>query len=482
MDDKEEKIVTEHSDEAEMAETADELVKEKAYNEFSASENTAQYQFFVQNANFDSVSDFKQILDLVNVNTGSDKKYNLSRKEECAEFFNTCKNREYITLAIVLSVFELVPIGDFSHLKDILTDYLPMISQFDKNGKEVYIQQMNPYLSLNTALSVIGGKIFIREDGQQSIGYGENFEEVLSNIWIQFPGLREPIINWLLKVNDISEYRTSFEVYQVVGAFIRISKEDFRYAKQYMFDKLYSNPSNLGFMARLAQELLEDERLRKDTLNMVLKWAESESNWLWKAAFLVCMYTYDPFIDNRLRRTIISVIKNRIVGFQNSDLKFIVSFARNAENVRSIVSVAFYDLYQLYSVRLKRGLAQTYLKMIRYGYYQVNKNSIDIPFLTCDSKEQMNNLRPVLEFIMSQYDLYCQLCNILQVYLEEISGYKVLPRTLRHVTAFFYVLTKDELEYREDILLFLQGIKGNTAKLIYSRLMEIYNKNGGKGK
>ena len=67
MDDKEEKTVEEHSDEEKIVEAADELVKEKAHNEFTASENTAKYQFFVQNANFDSISDFKQILDLADV-------------------------------------------------------------------------------------------------------------------------------------------------------------------------------------------------------------------------------------------------------------------------------------------------------------------------------------------------------------------------------------------------------------------------------
>lgn len=116
-------------------------------------------------------------------------------------------------MAIVLSVFELVPIGDFAYLKDSLTDFLPTITQLDKDGKEIHILQTNPYLSLDAALSVVGGKMFIRDDGQQSIGYGENFEKVLSNIWIQFPDLRKPVISWMLKVNDIAEYRTSFEVY-----------------------------------------------------------------------------------------------------------------------------------------------------------------------------------------------------------------------------------------------------------------------------
>ena len=261
-------------------------------------------------------------------------------------------------------------------------------------------------------------------------------KKVLSNIWIQFPDLRKPVISWMLKVNDIAEYRTSFEVYQIVGAFIRIIKEDFQYAKQHMFDKLYADPDNLGFLARLSRELLKDKRFGNDTLNMVLKWTESESNWLWKSAFLICLNTYAPIVDERLRRAMIIFFKKRMVSFQNSDLRFIVLFSRNAENVRSVVAAAFFDLYQSCNKRAKKDLALIYLRMVRYGYYQVNKSRIDIPFVTCDSKEQMNNISPVL--------------------------------------------TRNEPDYQKDILLFLQGLKGDTAKLIYNKLMEICQSKGGK--
>lgn len=40
-------------------------------------------------------------------------------------------------MAIVLSVFELVPVGDFAYLKDSLTDFLPTITQLDKEGEVI---------------------------------------------------------------------------------------------------------------------------------------------------------------------------------------------------------------------------------------------------------------------------------------------------------------------------------------------------------
>ncbi len=178
-----------------------------------------------------------------------------------------------------------------------------------QEGNETYVQQTNSYISLNSALSVIGGEIFITDDGQRCIGYGEGSEEVLSNVWVQFPDLRKPMINWLIRVHEMFEYKTSFEVYQVVSAFIRIITEDFQYSKMQVFDRLYVKQDNLGFLARLAQELLKDKRFNADILNMVQRWMESESNWLWKSALLVCMHTYGPYIDGQLHRTMIHAMK-----------------------------------------------------------------------------------------------------------------------------------------------------------------------------
>jgi len=480
MEEKNDAIEEERSEE-EKIETADDLMREKADNKFIARENTAQIQIFVQNASFDNKADIKQVIDLV-TNTGNDKKYNLRKKEDCTEFFSTCKIREHIILAIVLSVFEIVPIGDYVNLKEILNEYLPVILQADQDGKNIYDQQTNSYISLSTALSIIGGKIFITDDGQQCIGYGEGSEEVLGNIWIQFPDLRKPVISWLLRINEMFEYKTSFEVYQVVCAFIRIITEDFQYAKRQVFERLYSTSDNLGLIARLAQELLKDKRFTIDVQNMVLRWMESESSWLWKSALMVCMCTYASDVDSRLHKAMVRAIKKRIFGLQNSDFKFIVLCARNDKNVRSIMTFVFYELFQLSIIQGKERLAQIYLGMIRYGYYQVDKNKIDLPLVTCDSKEQIDNMRAILAFIMNRYDLYRQLCWILQVYLEEISSYDVSSGTLNHLTAFFYVLTKDEYDYQEDILLFLSELKGNIAKELYNKLIKIYKNNGGTRK
>lgn len=485
MDDKDENtknIIENQKDdsEADEAKTTEELIKKKADNEFNVSENTAHIQIFLQNANFNGGTDLKQVLDLVNVNMGSEKKYNLRMEEDCAEFFSTCKNREYLTLAIILSAFEIVAIGDIANLTNALVEYLPSIIQLDSEGKEIHILKSDPYHSLNTVLSVIGGKVFIRGEGQQCIGYGNDSNKILSNIWTQFPVLREPIILWLLKVNDSFEYRTTFEAYQITTAFIRIMSEDFLYAQKHIFERLYSKPCNLGLLARLAQELLAKEKFRNDASLMILKWARSDSGWLWKAALLVHLNSYDPSIDNELKKALIITVSKKFFRLEHSDLRFITIFAAYSENVRLVITSVFHSLYKENDAYGKRELAQIYIRMIRYGYYEVNRKLINLPFVVCDSKEQVSNIEAVLVYIMSQYDLRCQLYSVLRAYFEEITFYDVPQNIDKHLTAYFYALTKKEYDYQEDILLFLKESGGNLANDVYNYLTKIYKDMRGK--
>ena len=211
-------------EESNSADTEEELIRKKANNEFKANGNFATIQIFMQNPEFKDGEDLRQILDSVNKKNNK-KKYNLENEIDCAEFFCNYKNKDYITLAIIFSVFNVVYIGDLYNLKNTLMECLPPLYQLDQEGKQISEQQTDPYLSLSDVIIVIGGKKFITKDGEQCVGYGEKCEKILKNIWTQFPALRESIVTWLLKVNDLFECRTEFDAYQITAAFVRVIAE-----------------------------------------------------------------------------------------------------------------------------------------------------------------------------------------------------------------------------------------------------------------
>ncbi len=79
---------------------------------------------------------------------------------------------------------------------------------------------------------------------------------------------------------------------------------------------------------------------------------------------IACLHTYGPDIDGQLHKTMIHAMKRRMLGLQNSDLRFISLFAGNARNVRTIMAFVFYELYQSDHMQGKERLARIYLKMI----------------------------------------------------------------------------------------------------------------------
>lgn len=351
---------------------------------------------------------------------------------------------------------------------------LPPVLQLDPEGKKMPGAQADPYLSLNDVLSVIQAKRFVTEEGQQCVGYGKGSAKVLENIWIQFPSIRKPIIMWLLKRNDTFEYRTAFEAYQIIMAFVRVISEDFLYAKKEVFERLYSDPKNLGLLARLAYELSKKEKTREHTSAMVLKWAESDCSWLWKAAFLVYLYADVPSQDIKLKNALTLTVKKRFLGLRRADIRFIAVYARQFEDMRSFVADIFYELSTSGKEDSRDSLALLYLWLVKYGYYFTNVNRINLPFVVCDSKKQVTNLLPVLAYIMARYNLRRRLYSILRVYLEEIADYDVPRSTMKHIVAYFYAFAGKVPDYQKDILLFLKESHGGTAKSVYHMLTDIY--------
>ncbi len=459
-------------------ETAEELAKKKTENKFKASGNLGNIQIFMQNADFRDGTGLKQILNLAYRDVGADPKYDLEKEDDCAAFFRNCKNKDYVTLAIVLSVFEMVSVGDLANLKDTLMECLPPVFRLDQEGKVISAPESNPYLSLNDVLPVIQGKIFVTEEGRQCIGFGREPSKVLKNMWIQFPALRKPIIIWLLKVNDTFEYRTTFEAYQIVTAFARVVSEDFPYAKKEVFERLYSNPKNLGLLARLAHELLKKGKNRNGSEEMVLKWAESDSEWLWKAALLVYLYADAPFPGEKLEKALALTVKKKFLRLHRGDLRFIAVYAGHFKNMRSFMTGVFRELGASQEKDYLPYLAVIYLYLTKYGYFMIDKKMTNLPFVVHDSQKQAVAMSPVLAYIMARYDLRRQLYSVLRAYLEEIADYDVPQSMIKHISAYFYILAQSDSGYRTDILMFLRESGGSVAKSVCHMLTEIYRNKG----
>lgn len=121
MDELNEKIgenAENNSDEKDAIDNSDELEKAKRTNEFTAKDNAAQYQIFVQN--LDSLfAGYRQNPKGTKIKQDT-KKYDLSSLEACSEFVEKYGDSEYVAVAIILCTFEVVPVGDLPNLEERL--------------------------------------------------------------------------------------------------------------------------------------------------------------------------------------------------------------------------------------------------------------------------------------------------------------------------------------------------------------------------
>ncbi len=472
ISDKEETI------ENEEVENSSDLEKNKKHiaNEFNAEGNMAQTQIFIQNLN-GVIPDWLKKAVAVSSKT-QEKVYDLRDKQQCAEFVEKYGNSSYLAVAIILSVFEVVVLQDMPDLEEQLIKYLPEPKE-SNNKDNLYYNWQNPYISMDTILSVMKGKQFLAEDGRTYIGLGENAEQVLMNVLEQFPILRRSVIDWLIHLHEIYQYKTSFDAYQIMTAFARVIAVDIADANARVFPRLYTNPNNVGLLGNLAYRLYGDAAIKEEIEAIVIRWIKSGSIWLWKAACMVYSFLMEDGINVPFGDSLETAICKKFWDLQGYDLNFIAILLLRYTHFRTlfahILELVFHNAK---SSEWKVQAGRIYVSLIRRGYYQVNASLQELPLVACDKKQQQQYLAPLIKQVMSVYSLRKQLYAILKAYMAELSEYDFSEDLVNHIAAYFYNMASSNAAYQQDILYFLEKCKNNIAMRVYRRLQQVYDKKG----
>ncbi len=462
--------------ENEEVENSSDLEKNKKHiaNEFNVEGNMAQAQVFIQNLN-EVVSD--RLKNGVSVSSKTQEKvYDLRDKQQCAEFVEKYGNSRYLAVAIILSIFEVVVLQDLPDLEELLIEYLPEPKESDKKNSLCYNWQ-NPYISMDKILSVMKGKQFLAEDGRTYIGLGENAEQVLRNILEQFPILRRSIIDWLILLYEIYQYKTNFDANQIVTAFARVISVNITDAKARIFPRLYTNPNNVGLLGNLAYRLYGDVAIKEEIEDIIICWIKSDSIWLWKAACMVYSFLMEDDIIVSFGDILETVICKRFWNLQGNDLKFIVLLMLRSIHFRTLLAhVIQLVFYNAKSGEWKVQAGRIYVSLIGRGYYQVNASYPELPLVACDKNKQQQYLVPLIKQVMAVDSLRKQLYAILKAYMVKLSKYDFSQGMVNHIAAYFYIMASSNTAYRQDILYFLENCKNIVANRVYERLLQEYDK------
>ncbi len=447
--------------------TVDDIEKEKKYfnsGNMDFKNNQAENLFTVQNAIINGGISFGSYnVSKVLQNNGTvNKEYDLSNAEQFAEFGETVKGGEQFAVAIILCVFEYVELDDLQDLKSKLLIELP--KAIDEEGKEIAVYK-NAYLSINSLVKTIKGEMVVLESGEHCLRLEKNRSLALKNLWQQFPEIRNHIVRWLLKVYDSFEYRTNFDIAQITAAFVNIFKLDFNASVNHFFPRLYSNPNKYWVLGFIALELYNDIAYHDKILLYVNKWAESIDSWLWKSALYVYANIKNEEEDSELDKKIKKSLINQYNLLKYDNLPYIGILLISSKRLRTLVASIFgYLINNVHNYSKKYSICLCYLEFLRYGYYLISPKITVLPLVACDKKQQLENLFNVLKIVLSRYDTRRLLFVTLESYLKEISFYNVEKKTINHIKAFFQILAESNLQFRNDIILFLKKCSCSLAK------------------
>lgn len=446
--------------------------QKRKIKEFHAEGNYAQKQIFIQEvvANGLMLNPYNMKTEVIAPKLPVDKKYDLSKQEECIEFVEAFNGSEYFTIAVLLCVFETVLLEHLEDLKLNLLNYLPKEVVYDSEGKEVHISRKNPYISLDSILAVVGGRKVVMDDGRQAVSLGECSVQALQNMLEQFPALQEAVIELIIWFIQDSRYQTTFYNWQMASFCAKMVSLKLLNVENKVFSQLYTSSANTYLLGCLIYKLYERENA-KDADLLISQWIYSDSSWLWKAVCVayILLEKNDKLVP--FEKEWKKMLYRKIPHLKRGDMSFIAELLIQSKNVRTIVCETLCNVYKhAVTDSNQRAVARLYINLVRQGYYKINSAFIELPLVACDTKEQQEYLTNILNKVMMEYRLRRQIYAILKAYLRELSGYEFSERVINHIAAFCYNMSSTGEEYREDIMEFLQEWNNQVAKKVISLL------------
>lgn len=428
---------------------AEELEKEKReVNEFRVEHNDVQNQMNIQSAG--TVNYYINKMTSIKPKPVKGESYNLQKQEALIKFVEKYKDTDYFIVAFILCVFEAVHIEDLQDLKMKLVHCLTEGNyQSQKNEDEAEKKIVDLYTSMDSIISVIQGQYY-RDDKESYVSLGKEYLDGLAILLEQFPGMRNILLLFIDSVLKENQYHSSFYECQIIVLLKYLYVKKIVDVEKKILPLLYSKSINVTLLGGLFHELYVNEDTHDNAKYTVSKWLQISQGWLWKSAAIVYVFLKDEANVCDFEKKLEKVIMDRIKRGKNVDIFFLAELLMYSEAFCLIVCRAIHKLYV--NEPSNKTITYVYVKLVRYCYYSVNKDSIRLPLVACSTKEQIQALEGIIGSVMADYRLRKQIYFILQAYIKELSRYDYTPSLIKHIAAFCHALSRGESIYEKDII------------------------------
>lgn len=138
--------------------------------------------------------------------------------------------------------------------------------------------------------------------------------EASSVVWENYPGLREGLIQWLLSISRVKEYRQMI-LYQIAKALADFAAFDFAYAKNHIISLFTRNEDkdNFYFLKQILQECLKSESYGQNVDTLLCHWCKLDNNnFLWSVALALLDEDANHDFCDLLRHRMDLIIKSEL--------------------------------------------------------------------------------------------------------------------------------------------------------------------------
>lgn len=238
--------------------------------------------------------------------------------EDLETFLDTYTMDGYVSLLLTVVILQIVPIPYLYRIARSLIGHAGVAGiKADAEKKEKQLPLLENVLDILGARKVPA--TVKNETGDMEIQCIELKEPELipgtaAAIWENYLEIREGLIEWLLEISRVREYRQIL-LYQITEAVAELAVLDFAYARSFIIPRFMHNESkdDFYFLRAILCKSLKSERCRKNADTLLCHWCKLDNNdFLWKTA--LSLADEDAYYDFSvcLSRRLSNIIKGEI--------------------------------------------------------------------------------------------------------------------------------------------------------------------------
>lgn len=265
----------------------------------------------------------------------------INSMEDVKKLFGMEKTLDEFQMLIVLCIFNIVPENYFIALVNKLKEH--WIHDTEENTNSV-----SPYISMQNIIKLGAERVvvsFYDESGKLEISCfhlkNQNIAAGVKHmIWVDYPVIRNYIVQWMFEIVQSKEFRTSI-LCQVGEAFQDLASLDYNYTKTEIINVLLKRRKGIDYflLSKIMQKLLETSKYKDNAINLMKHWCTSGNIQQKSLVYSLYRGNRDEDAANYIRKSMKNIIRKelhdgKLIFDETSRLKDVIFSKAHNINLR----------------------------------------------------------------------------------------------------------------------------------------------------